>query len=194
MKGLESYRQGAIHTRNISIATYRAGDEAIMIEGTLRDDRLMEIYSLTTGEMMPPGIVHDITLRLLVGQRLEVKEFEVEMNHVPREECREMLSSLEPLVGRRISQGFTLWVKKTLGGPKGCTHLNELLIAMAPASVQGFWSATVSRPLTLSEVSAVFDAKYLVDSCRVWREDGPLVQEFRNTLEGNPSSSGKRGD
>jgi hypothetical protein len=194
MKGLESYRQGAVHTRNISIATYRAGDEAIMIEGTLRDDRLIEIYSLTTGEMVPPGIVHDITLRLLIGQRLEVKDFEVEMKHVPREECREMTSSLEPLIGRRISPGFTLWVKENLGGPKGCTHLNELLLAMAPASVQGLWSATASRPVTLSEVTAAFDARYLVDSCRVWRADGPLVMELRKTLEGNPSSSDKIGD
>lgn len=155
---------------------------------------LVNRQSLTTGEMVPPGIVHDITLRLLIGQRLEVKDFEVEMKHVPREECREMLSSLEPLIGRRISPGFTLWVKENLGGPKGCTHLNELLLAMAPASVQGLWSATASRPVTLSEVTAAFDARYLVDSCRVWRADGPLVMELRKTLESNPSSTERRGD
>jgi hypothetical protein len=194
MKKLASYRQGAVHTRNISITTYRAGNDAIMVEGTLRDERLIEIYSLATRKMMPPGIVHDLALRLLVGQHFEVKELEVEVRHVPRRECREMSSSLKPLIGRRISPGFTLWVKENLGGPRGCTHLNELLLAMAPASVQGFWSATASRPITLSEVTAAFDARYLVDSCRVWRADGPLVKELNEALEGSPTSTGKRGD
>lgn len=188
MKGLASYRQAPLHTRNIFIATYRAEDDVIMIEGTLRDERLTEIYSVTTGEKLSPGIVHEITLRLLVEKHLEVKDVEVEFKRMPREECQETAMSLKPLIGRRISLGFTLWAKKTFGGPKGCTHLNGLLLAMAPAAVQGFWSVAVSRPLTLREASAVLDPTYLIDSCWVWRSDGPYAKEFRETLGLNQPS------
>ena len=93
-----------------------------------------------------------------------------------------MAESLQPLLGRRISSGFTRWVKKNFGGPNGCTHLNALLLAMAPAAVQGLYSAVMTKPSTLNEASVLLDSGYLVDSCRIWRSDGPLVKELQSAM------------
>jgi len=39
-----------------------------------------------------------------------------------------------------IAKGFTARVKNLVGGNKGCAHLVELLLAMAPAAIQGYAS------------------------------------------------------
>lgn len=183
MKDLASFRKEAVHNRDITISTYSAGDESIMVEGILKDKRHCCIYSVTTGEQHPPGIIHEMALRLLLGTRLEIIDLEVDMPHMPRNECYEMARSLEPLLGRRISTGFTSWVKKTFGGPNGCTHLNALLLAMAPAAVQGLYSVAMMKPRTVHEASEILDSGYLVDSCRIWRSDGPLVKEFNAAMK-----------
>lgn len=192
MKGLSSYKKWPVHTRTISIATYPAGDHAIVVEGKLKDERLTDIFSITTAERIPPGVVHDIVLRLLVrGPDLSIEDLEVEFIQVPREACRETVNSVRPLLGRRISQGFTSYVKKHFGGPCGCTHLNALLIAMAPAAVQGFWNQAVTRQMSPSEATHVMDTDLLIDSCWVWRSDGPLAGEFKKILSGREVPSEK---
>jgi len=183
MKDLASFRKQPVHNRTVTISTYRAGEDSIMVEGILKDTRHCSIYSVTTGEQHPPGTVHEIGLRLLLGASLEVIDLEVDMPHMPRNECYEMARSLNPLMGRRISSGFTSWVKKTFGGPNGCTHLNALLLAMAPAAVQGLYSAAMMEPRTVGEASMILDSGYLVDSCRIWRSDGPLVKEFKAAIK-----------
>lgn len=183
MKKLAYYRDKAIHGRNINISTYPAGSDAIMIEGKLRDERLTSIFSITTGERIGPGVVHEIVLRLLIrGAKLVIEDLEVEYLHMPRQQCHKTADSLMGLIGHTISPGFTSLVKKTFGGPRGCTHLNALLISMAPAVVQGFWSMVASSPLTPAQVSGSMDARFLIDSCWVWRSDGPLVREFQEVL------------
>jgi hypothetical protein len=182
MKDLVSFRKQPIHNRTITVSTYTAGDDSIMVEGILKDTRYCSIFSVTTGEQHPPGTVHEIALRLLLGTRLEILDLEVDMPHMPRNECYEMAQSLEPLLGRRITAGFTSWVKKTFGGPNGCTHLNALLLAMAPTAVQGLYSAAMMKPRTVSEASVILDSGYLVDSCKIWRSDGPLVRELKAAM------------
>jgi hypothetical protein len=194
MRSLSERGGKPIHTRTISVTTYPEDERTIVVEGRLRDDRLQEIFSVTTEEKIPPGVVHEIVLRLLVrGPRLTIEDLEVEYVHMPRDECRETLDSLRPLVGRSISPGFTSHVKKAFGGPRGCTHLNALLIAMAPAAVQGFWNHAVSRKMSTEKAAHVMDTRLLVDSCRVWRSDGPLVEELGRVLASRESAAGKGG-
>jgi len=190
MRSLSSYKKNPAHTRTISIATYPAEEHAIMVEGRLKDERLIDIFSITTAEKIPPGTVHDIVLRLLVhGPDLRIEELEVEFVHVPRDACRETENCLRPLLGCTISQGFTSRVKKHFGGPHGCTHLNALLIAMAPAAVQGFWNQAVTRKMSPADAATIMDRKLLIDSCWVWRSDGPLVDDFNRILSNTENSS-----
>jgi len=93
-----------------------------------------------------------------------------------------MKDFLKPLIGRTIAPGFTRWVKETLGGTRGCTHLNALLIAMAPAILQGFWNARTARCSDVRQAGKGMSLTYLIDTCRVWRSDGPLASKLRSFL------------
>jgi hypothetical protein len=183
MEGSSTRR--AVHSRSITITTYATGDDSIMVEGVLKDDRLCRTYLLSTGSEIEPGVVHHFTVRLLIsGPRLFIEDVEVDMDHAPREDCLQMRDSLKPLVGQAIAPGFTGWVKKNLGGPKGCSHLNALVISMASAAVQGFWSARTSRRGDVVQATRGMSAQFLIDTCWVWRADGPLAASLGSLMKG----------
>ncbi|HNY65960.1 MAG TPA: DUF2889 domain-containing protein [Deltaproteobacteria bacterium] len=176
-----------VHSRSMSITTYLTGDDSIMVEGVLKDDRLARTFSLTTGDGIEPGTVHHFTVRLIIkGPGLVIDEVEVDMDHVPREDCLRTRESLKPLVGQAIAPGFTGWVKKNLGCARGCTHLNALVISMASAAVQGFWSARTSRREDLRGATKGMSQKFLIDTCWVWRAEGPRAAELASLLNGAP--------
>lgn len=191
MGDLEQYRTKALHIRGITTTTYRVDDETIMVEGTLRDDRLIPTFSMSTGDVMAPGVIHDITIRLLIrGAGMVIEDVDVEITHVPREACRETEAMLKPLIGQRIAPGFSEIVKKTFGGVRGCAHQNALLLTMASAAVQGFWVQRAGgKRLSLREASAKMDPRFLVNTCWVWRSDGPLLKELEETLRRESEAS-----
>jgi hypothetical protein len=172
---IDTDKHEKIHTRRIEVATYDCGQDGIIVEGKLKDDRLHEIYR-STGDHVPPGRVHYMVIRMHVrGPNLTIEDIEVDMPTVPYEECIATLTSLEPVKGMRIASGFTNDVKELVGGPKGCAHLVALLVSMASAAVQGAWTAVSGRP---AEQSGYRDRaiQAIVDTCRVWRKDGPKFQ------------------
>jgi len=168
-----------IHTRRIEVATYDCGREGIIVEGRLRDDRLQPIQR-PDGKQVAPGRVHHMIIRMRVrGPNLTIEDIEVEMPTVPYEECLETQTSLEPVKGMPIASGFTNEVKELVGGAKGCAHLVALLVSMASAAVQGAWTAVSRRP---SDHSGYLDRAMasIVDTCRVWRRDGPKFKSRGN--------------
>jgi hypothetical protein len=81
------------------------------------------------------------------GPKLIIEDIEVEMPTIPYEACLETLNTLNQLKGMPIVAGFTAKGKNLVGGRKGCCHLLSLLTAMAPAAVQGAWSAVIREPV-----------------------------------------------
>ena len=81
-----------------------------------------------------------------------------------------------------ITKGFTARVKSLVGGNKGCAHLVELLLAMAPAAIQGYAAYQSKRPVTYDSEQSKMVLRFLVDTCHAWREDGPLVALLRKKL------------
>jgi len=173
MIDLDKSKKQKIHTRRIDIATYEGSSDSIVVEGVLKDERLTDSYR-PTGDTYPPGTVHHMIIRMEVhGPKLVIKDIDVEMPTVPRQECLETLDSLLPLKGLPIVSGFTNRVKDSVGGAKGCAHLVALITAMASAAVQGAWAAMTSKPR--DPATYLPDAKERIkDTCRVWRSDGPM--------------------
>ena len=171
-----------IHTRQITVATYDTSDDAIIVEGVLKDDRLKDAYR-PEGETIPPGTVHHMIIRMKVARpRLTIEDIDVEMPASPHEECSEVQNSLLPVIGLRISSGFTVKVKELVGGAKGCAHLLALLIAMAPAAVQGAWSAATRQPVD-SETISQSSLTRMKNTCFVWRSDGPNYTKLIHEMD-----------
>ncbi len=166
-----------VHNRDIKVSTYQAPDNCIIVEGELIDNRLVNIHHFS-GKVIPPDIVHHMIIRLLINRESEIKDVEVEMLETPQESCSETLDSLNPIIGMKIQRGFTMKIKDMFTGGKGCSHLSELLVSMAPASVQGGFTAFSSKPVPKEAAAGV--RAILTDTCWVWRKDGPAIKNLES--------------
>lgn len=173
-----------IHKRNISVDTFETGDGTIMVEGKLKDDRLLPSFLYSTGKVSEPGVIHDIVVRLTVSlPRLLIEKAEADMRHVPSEVCREVITSVEKLVGLEIKHGFTQKVIDSMGGIQGCIHMSNLILAMGSAAVQGQWAYySRKRDKPLMKVPK-FDPSLLINSCWLWREDGDYIKRMMKVLK-----------
>ena len=170
-----------IHTRNIHVAIYACQDDAIVVEGQLKDNRLIDSYR-SGGDVIKPGVVHNMVIRMKVrGPGLIIEDIDVEMPTVPNDGCLETRRSLEPIIGMSIVSGFTVKVKALVGGAKGCAHLVALLMAMAPAAVQGAWTAATRSPND-SQALKAYSMKRLKNTCYVWRSDGPAFKKYKQSI------------
>jgi hypothetical protein len=182
---LKQCKGDMVHTRNITISTYERNEKSIIIEGKLKDKTLKSHHDLFSGEKLRPRTIHHLIIWMLVeGLSLNVKDIDVEMTQVPHKQCLETIKSLDKIKGLSITPGFTSEVKKIAGGSKGCMHLTTLLLAMAPAAIQGFWTHHARKSLSEDFTSSM--KHNLIDSCRVWRRDGSmskkLIQEVRENI------------
>jgi hypothetical protein len=126
-----------VHTREISIRTSDLENHYILVEGSLVDHR----YRPRQNEASEgPDLVHHMVIRLKVkGPGMLIEQAEAAMPHHPRKECPEVLPWIRNLEGLEIAPGYSMKVKKVIGGTKGCAHLTSLVIAMGESAVQGYW-------------------------------------------------------
>jgi hypothetical protein len=164
-----------VHNREISIQTFDLGNHSILVEGSLIDHQ----HRPWPNEVLEqPKLVHHMVIRLKVkGPGMFIEQAEAKMPHHPREECSVVLPWIRNLEGLRITQGFSMKVKKAIGGIKGCAHLTSLVTAMGPSAVQGYWAAygVENRRMTLHDEAV----RNIVNTCYLWREDGPLIKDLQ---------------
>jgi hypothetical protein len=61
---------------------------------------------------------------------------------------------------------------------------------MAPAAVQGAFSAKAREPLD-QETGAMIALQRLKDTCWAWREEGPLMEKYKDHLKAKTASEGQ---
>jgi hypothetical protein len=168
-----------IQTRSIEVSSYEQDHEKLVIEGELKD-RHLNPYSLATGEKRPPGVVHHLTIRLLLDVRtFQIEDVEVRMLQVPREECLKIEGSLSPIKGLAVTNSLISKVRELAGDVKGCSHLTALLSAMVSAAFQGIAAYYLQKPSGLEPVAEEV-LRLLTNTCWSWRMDGPLVKEYQD--------------
>ena len=168
-----------VHTREISMRTSDLGDHYILVEGSLIDHRYRTRQEETSEE---PELVHHMVVRLKVkGPGMLIEQAEATMPHHPRKECPEMLPRIWDLEGLEIAPGYTMKVKRLVGGVRGCAHLTSLVIAMGESAVQGYWAAHEAErgKKALSEQTI----RKFINTCHLWKEDGPIVKGLRQASE-----------
>ena len=166
-----------VHDRKITITTFQCGEKDIIVEGELIDSKPHTTYNYDRTKFLP-GTIHHMIVRILIDrQSLNIKDVEVEMPGTPHENCVETINSLERVKGIKIVQGFTLKIKDMFAQGQGCAHLAELLLAMAPAAVQGHYTLTTIKPMSQEFLSLL--PTFLADTCWVWRKEGPALRKLK---------------
>lgn len=182
MNFLDQCSKENIHNRNIDISTYSWDDEHILLVGELKEQRYVACVN-PNGDKVAPGTYHHMKIQLLIAiKTMTIKDLDVRLCEVPRDECRTLSTSLENIKGMTISKGFTSRILKMAGANKGCAHLNTLLLAMAPAALQGYWVYSSFKRKEGEQPDSA-NGDYLVDSCWAWRKDGPLASALAKGIK-----------
>jgi len=177
--GETSVMKKLVHTREISMRTSDLGDHYILVEGNLIDHRYGAGRENASEES---ELVHHMVIQLKVkGPRMLIEKAEATMPHHPREECPEMLPWMRHLEGLEIAPGYSMKVKRAIGGIKGCAHLTSLVIAMGESAVQGYWAAYGAEKDRTGIPEQTI--KKFINTCHLWKEDGPIVKKLRESLE-----------
>jgi hypothetical protein len=182
-----------IHSRSLDLKTYPLGEDRIIVEGWLKDERFKRRYGLD-GQVRKEGLVHHMAVRLLVGgMPPTILDAEAEMPHVPHELCPSTQDSIKKVIGLAIKSGFGEIVHKMIGGVEGCAHLAHLVMVMGQEAVHGYWTHKLaSQPPAPRPFEEIEGLSYVINSCSLWREDGPLHREIEASIRTSGDSGEKK--
>jgi hypothetical protein len=180
----ELIQEFPVHERKLDIRTYPLEKDQVIVEGSLRDERMVPGYN-RDGSPRSPGVVHWMVIRLLLGGKpITILDAEAEMPTIPHPLCPTVADSVKKIIGLPIVTGFSDQVRKKLYGVEGCSHLMHLILAMGPAGLHGYWADQGRKPLSVPRsLEETPNLEYLVNSCQLWREDGPLIRQIRERIK-----------
>jgi hypothetical protein len=183
-----------IHTRDIRMTTFPHEGGQVIVAGELTDIRYVKIFDIT-GHALEPGTIHHIRLFCRIAPApLRIMEAQADMPTIPMADCRTTLDRVPLLAGLEIKPGFTRQVTQIMGGTRGCTHLCTLTKAMAQEMVHGWLTEKRREPTPLPDnIEDIRERGFLVDSCRMWKQDGPKIQALAQAIQQASRDSKKQG-
>ena len=163
-----------LHRRTIAYEAFDAG-ETLMVVGKLRDSRP---WAEGTDAV---ALVHDMELRVAVRvDDMTIVESEARMHTFPHAECPAIEQAFAGLVGVSVARGYTREVQSRFGGPRGCTHLEQLARSLGPLVVQAVTSRR-ARAVSRGESSDLLSggaSPWARNSCHIWAEGGVADQKL----------------
>lgn len=173
-----------IHTRRYETRVYLRGERELVAHGWVCDTKPPGLYVKDDPE---PIDIHRMKIELRVAlPGLRITDARVLFESHPHASCPGVAPDYGKLVGLSIARGFTRRARELFGGPRGCTHVNALLQAMAPAIVQSTWSVTVRDAWRRGDHPGRPDPEERrrrieanTNTCHVWAEDGEHVAALR---------------
>ncbi|MET0151678.1 MAG: DUF2889 domain-containing protein [Candidatus Binatia bacterium] len=163
--------------------------EARETEGTgFRKLRRSVRIGATTDERMRLGMAAELTdqveevpaIRAALSLWLEVPKFTIlearaSLSGAPFALCPATGARAPQLEGLSIAKGFTGAALDRIAGPAGCAHLAALVIAVTPVIPQASGALAAFLKQSPDEMLRSRAGAPQVDSCHMWRAEGPLV-------------------
>ncbi len=167
-----SAEREALHTRTIEMRGYRRADGLFEVEGVLRDVKTHALPLDPPGDPVPPGeAIHDISVRLTFDDDLVVRDAVAAFDAQPYGDCLGAAPKIGALRGAAMKAGWRKEVQARLGHELGCTHIREMLPAMATVAFQ---TITALRKGRRDEVDAAGRPRR-IDSCHGYGSGSEVV-------------------
>jgi hypothetical protein len=160
------------HRRSINVQIYARGNGLWEVDAEIVDVKTRDAQ-LAGGLRRAGEPIHDMLLRIVVNEKLDIVEAGSETRWMPYPgHCDDHGDAYANLVGLNLLKGFRQAVKQRLGGVAGCTHLTELTQVLPTAVIQAF----AGEVLDTHEDSA--SRPFQIDRCHALRSDGAAVKIF----------------
>ena len=124
------------HDRQIHCQGFAREDGLLDIEAELIDTKSYDFPSDTHGTVKTGTPIHHMQVRITLNFDLEITDAVAVTLHGPYLVCPKGAENIKNLIGLQIGPGWRNKTKAAIGGPKGCTHITELLGQMATTAFQ----------------------------------------------------------
>lgn len=162
-----------LHARTYEFRGFRRSDGLWDIEGHLTDRKAYRFKNDFRGEIEAGEPLHDMWIRLTIDEDFLVHDIEAATDAGPFRVCPDVVPNFKRIIGVRMSTGWRQKVRERVGGVEGCTHLVEMLGAMATVAYQTLYAARKRK----EEQSQNTRKPALIDSCHAFRSDGEVVKK-----------------
>ena len=115
------------HNRQVSCHGYARKDGLLDIEGELIDTKAYDFPSSTHGIIKSGSPVHHMQVRITIDFEMVIQHAEAVTVNGPYAVCPKGAENITGLIGLKIGPGWKRKVQAAIGGPKGCTHITELM-------------------------------------------------------------------
>ena len=168
-----------LHTRTVTCTGFLRDDGLWDLEGELLDVKTYTYDDRERGDLPPGKPMHHMRVRLTVDNDLVLKEIVTNMAEIPFTHCAGATGSAPSLVGATLGPGWRRAVDSGMKGVKGCSHIRELLYAVATTAFQTISSY---REQFMKELGApksgAGEAPFFLDQCHSWASTSPVVARF----------------
>ncbi len=159
-----------MHMRRYDIEGYHRADGLWDIEAHMTDKKTYGFKNQYRGRIQPGEPLHDMWIRLTLDEDLTVRDIEAVTDAGPYGICPEITPNFKRMVGAKVGNGWRRAVNQALGGVEGCTHLREMLVAMATVAFQTLY------PVLAKKKAGSPGRPGLIDSCHAYSSDGEVVR------------------
>ena len=173
-----------IHNRTIVCDGYRREDGLWDLEGRLVDTQSYPFGKVWRSEVKAGESLHEMLVRLTVDDHMTVLAVEATTDNSPHQSCGAITPNFQRLVGQRMGPGWSKRVKGLIGGAEGCAHHTELINLLATVAFQTMGPVLARERKEAGAAVKSDSAKFLIDSCHIWRADGEWAQMFKEDPEG----------
>jgi len=165
-----------VHTRQVTTCGYLRQDGLWDIEGELADTKTYFYRNGDGLEREPGDPVHHMKIRLTMDDAMTVRDAVASMPATPFPECQGAASPVSGMVGVTVGAGWRKAIDAAMGGTTGCTHLRELLAAMATVAFQTIPNYRMHQRRIRGD-SALTDGKpgHQMGKCLAWDFNGPVI-------------------
>lgn len=173
-----------VHTRAIEIRGFRRDDGLWDLEGHLTDVKTYGFENSWRGRIEPGTPLHEMRVRLTIDEDLMIHAAEAVTENGPFAMCPDITPAFARVAGIRIGPGWMRHVRELFGGPKGCTHIYELLPQMATTAYQTLVSKDRYRKKDETAAAREDDPSRpkrrpaMLDSCHTLASDSPVVRKM----------------
>lgn len=144
----------------------------------MRDTKPFEFRDYRNRTRPADKAIHQMSVRLTLDDNRTVMDAEASIDAAPYPSCFDVQAGVKAMVGARVGEGWKAAVRARLPMHEACTHLSELLVAMATAVFQTqAYGKDPQGKNPFEQISASGKTPFFLDKCHSWKVDGEVVRE-----------------
>ncbi|MFT4069156.1 DUF2889 domain-containing protein [Paraburkholderia sp.] len=146
------------------------------IEGEIVDEKTYASTVRERGALPARTPYHDMCVRVTIDDDMTIRAIEASMPAKPFNYCAGVIEPLQRLVGLSLARGFRRKLGEAIGGEQGCTHLRDLILAVATTAHQTIFSYRAEfEPERADAMEHGDTPPFFINGCHTWDEKSPVV-------------------